>query len=115
MRVILLLTLLLSLPSLGKAQQTNGDEKEFVQFIMTNLPSKEKAVEIENFYRPQQGIFMARADVNSKKFLVIYYADSGITEAQILAWMDDLGITYKCVRHGVHGVNTIINQKMDCE
>lgn len=115
MRVIFLLTILLSIPNWNKAQESNPDQKEFVQFMITNLPSKEKAVEIDNFYRAQSGVFMARADINSKKFLVIYYSNSGITEEQITLWMEELGITYKCVRHGIHGVNIIIDQKMDCE
>lgn len=115
MRGIITLTLLLILPFSFKAQVASADQKEFVQFMMTNLPSKEKAVEIDNHFRSKTGVFMARADINSKKFLVVYYTDSGITEEQILAWMDELSITYKCVRHGIHGINVIIDQKMDCE
>ncbi|CAG5079585.1 hypothetical protein [Parvicella tangerina] len=115
MRVIFFLTLILSIPLWNVAQEVNPDEKEFVQFIMTNLSSKEKAVEIDNFYRNQEGIYMARADVNSKKFLVLYYSNAGITPEQITTWMDELGIDYKCARHGIHGVQAIIDQKMDCE
>lgn len=115
MRVIILLTILLSMTFSSRAQQVDSEQKEFIQFIMTNLPSKEKAIEIDNFFRAQEGVFLARADINSKKFLIIYYSDSGITEEQILQWMDELDTEYKCVRHGIHGVNIILDQKMDCE
>lgn len=115
MRVIIILTLLLTSPLCLKAQSSDPEQKEFVQFIMTNLPSKEKAMEIDDHFRSKQGVFMARADINSKKFLVIYYTNSGITEEQTLIWMDEMGITYKCVRHGIHGVDVIKDQKMDCE
>lgn len=115
MRVIILLIAFLLSGYWGIAQQNNSEDKEFVQFIMTNLPSKEKAVEIDNFFRAQEGVFLARADINSKKFLIIYFSNSGITEEQILKWMEEMDTEYKCVRHGIHGVNAIIDQKMDCE
>lgn len=115
MRIILLLTFLLTTPFWIKAQSASSEQREFVQFMMTNLPSKEKAVEIDNYFRAKDGVFMARADINSKKFLIIYYSDAEITEEQILIWMDEMGITYKCIRHGIHGVDVIIDQKMDCE
>lgn len=115
MRVIFLVILLSSFLVKGNAQETNSEQKEFVQFIMTNLPSKEKAIEINNHFNAQTGVFMARADLNSKKFLVLYYSNSTISPEQILTWMDELDITYKCVRQGIHGTNVILDQKMDCE
>ncbi|MCB9188238.1 MAG: hypothetical protein H6599_03040 [Flavobacteriales bacterium] len=115
MRVILLLIAFLFSTLLIKAQEADPDQKEFVQFIMTDLNSKDKAIEIDNFYRAQKGVFMSRADLNSKKFLVIYFTNSEISKEQILNWMTDLDMDYKCVRHGIHGVDSIIDQKMDCE
>lgn len=99
---------------LGISSQAQSNENKFSQFVITNLESREQAVEIDQFIRTQTGIVISRTDINSKKFLCIYTADSGIDRLKIDEWMTRFGIEYKCYREGIHSVDPIIDQKIDC-
>jgi phage-related protein len=90
-------------------------ETKFVQFVFTNLESREKAKEIDEFMRSQPGITMSRSDNASKKYLVLFQSNSAINKEQIEIWMLQLGMTFKCYREGYHGIDTIIHQTLDCE
>jgi hypothetical protein len=90
-------------------------ETKFVQFVFTNLNSREKAKEIDEFVRGQEGITMSRSDNASKKFLILFDSSSDINREKIELWMLQLGMTFKCYREGIHGVDSIIHQTIDCE
>lgn len=104
--------LLLILVSIKLNAQGN---KKFCQFILTNVNSKAKAIEIDAFVRSQNGVFISRADLNSKKYLLIYESKSSIDLKLIQQWMIDLKVEIKCIREGRYGIDEIIDQKLDCE
>lgn len=93
----------------------HSQENKFCQFIMSNIEKREKAIEIDQFVRAQEGVVISRADVNSKKYLIIYNTKSSINLSVILNWMNDLNVETKCIREGIHGFDTIIDQKFNCE
>ena len=105
--------LLLSLSVKDLSAQTS--ESKFVQFIMTNVDSREKVLEIDEFMRSQQGVEISRADLVSKKYLCIYESTSGLDRVRFETWMEDLGVEIKCFREGKFGTDKVIDQKMDCE
>ena len=41
-------------------------DSKFVQFMMTNVDSRKKVLEIDQFMRNQQGVEVSRADIVSK-------------------------------------------------
>ncbi len=90
-------------------------QTKFVQFVFTNLDTWEKAKEIDAFIRLQPGVTMSRSDNASKKYLIIYDDSYGITKEKIELWMLQFGMTYKCYRTGIHGVDKIIHLTQDCE
>ena len=92
-----------------------NSDSNFVQFMMTNVDSREKVLEIDQFIRNQQGIEISRADVVSKKYLCIYDSESGIDRGTFEIWMQELGVEIKCFREGIFGTDRIIDQKLDCE
>ncbi len=93
----------------------HAQDKRFCQFIMTNIDAREKAIEIDQFIRKQEGVYVSRADIHSKKYLVIYYEDSNINKEIILNWMNSLNVKLKCIREGQYGTDVILDQKLDCE
>lgn len=90
-------------------------ESEFIQFIMTNVDSREKVLEIDQFMRNQEGVQVSRADIISKKYLCIYDPADGINRVSFETWMEELGVEIKCFREGKLGTDKIIDQKLDCE
>ena len=108
-----LILLLLSLLTTDFSAQTT--DSKFVQFIMTNIDSREKVLEIDQFMRNQQGVEISRADIVSKKYLCIYNPSSGLNRESFEKWMEELGVEIKCLREGKYGADKIIDQKMDCE
>ena len=107
------LLLLFSLFITGFAAQTS--ESKFVQFMITNVDSREKVLEIDQFVRNQQGVEISRADIISKKYLCIYNPESGLNRVKFETWMQELGVEIKCFREGIFGTDKIIDQKLDCE
>ena len=107
------LLLLLSLFITDFAAQT--DESKFVQFMLTNVDSREKVIEIDQFMRNQQGVEISRADIVSKKYLCIYDPTSGLNRVKFETWMHELGVEIKCFREGKFGTDKVIDQKLDCE
>ena len=107
------LILFLSLFITDFAAQTN--DSKFVQFIMTNVNSRQKALEIDQFMRNQQGVEISRADIVSKKYLCIYDPTSGLDRVTFEEWMQELGVEIKCFREGKFGIDKVIDQKLDCE
>ena len=93
----------------------HAQEKLFCQFIMTNVDTREKTIEIDQFVRKQKVIYISRADIHSKKYLVIYYESSNIDQKTILKWMKSLNVELKCIREGQYGKDAILDQKSDCE
>ena len=93
----------------------HAQEKLFCQFIMTNVDTREKTIEIDQFVRKQKGIYISRADIHSEKYLVIYYESSNIDQETILKWMKSLNVELKCIREGQYGKDAILDQKSDCE
>lgn len=110
---------LTSLVNKGYSQEnitiSDPDQKEFIQFVFTNLETRDQAVAIDNYIRPMSGVFLSRSDINSKKYLIIYYSNSGISESDVINWMMEMNMEFKCLRHGIQGVNKIIDQTIDCE
>ena len=90
-------------------------DSKFVQFMMTNVDSREKVLEIDQFMRNQQGVEISRADIVSKKYLCIYAPASGLDRVTFETWMKELGVEIKCFREGKLGTDTVIDQKLDCE
>tara|TARA_B110000285_G_scaffold207866_1_gene247565 strand:+ start:346 stop:690 length:345 start_codon:yes stop_codon:yes gene_type:complete len=90
-------------------------ESKFVQFMMTNVDSREKVLEIDKFVRNQKGVEISRADFVSKKYLCIYESESGLDRMKIESWMQELGVEIKCFREGILGTDKVIDQKLDCE
>ena len=82
---------------------------------MSNVDTRNKTIEIDQFVRHQKGVYISRADVHSKKYLVIYYVNSNINQGTILNWMKSLNVELKCIREGLYGKDKIIDQKLDCE
>jgi hypothetical protein len=105
--------LLLSLSVNDLSAQTS--ESKFVQFMMINVDSREKVLEIDEFMRNQQGVEISRADMVSKKYLCIYESTSNLDRARFEFWMEELGVEIKCFREGEFGTDKVIDQKMDCE
>lgn len=93
----------------------SAQETKFCQFIMTNVDQRAKAVEIDNFIRNKAGVTISRADVISKKYLILYKTNSNIDLTIILKWMDLLKVECKCIREGIHGVDKIIDLKIECD
>jgi hypothetical protein len=83
--------------------------------MMTNVDSKEKVLEIDQFMRNQQGVEVSRADIVSKKYLCIYDPTSGLDRVTFETWMHELGVEFKCFREGKFGTDKVIDQKLDCE
>lgn len=111
-----MLLTILTISSLSLSEiYSQSNESEFVQFIMTNLETREKSLEIDHFMRSQKGVEISRADLHSKKYICIYNPAMGITLEQILGWMDKMSVNYKCVRTGHFGSDQIIDQKIDCD
>ena len=90
-------------------------DSKFVQFMMTNVDSREKVLEIDQFVRNQQGVEISRADFVSKKYLCIYEPESGLNRVKFETWMQELGVEIKCFREGKFGTDKVIDQKLDCE
>ena len=111
-KIALTLAIFVSLSALANAQSANS---KFSQFIITNVDTREKMLEIDDFMRAQQGIEISRADIVSKKYLCIYNPSSPINKELLEKWMTDLGVEIKCYREGKFGTDKIIDQKMDCE
>ena len=82
---------------------------------MSNIENREKALEIDQFIRAQEGVVISRADIVSKKYLIIYNTKSSINLSVILNWMNTFNVDVKCIREGIHGVDLIIDQKFNCE
>ena len=93
----------------------NAQDKRFCQFIMTNVETRDKTIEIDQFIRKQEGVYISRSDIHSKKYLVIYYEGSNIDQGTILKWMKSLNVEFKCLREGQYGKDKILDQKLDCE
>jgi hypothetical protein len=93
----------------------HSQENKFCQFIMSNIEKREKAIEIDQFIRNQEGVVISRTDIVSKKYLIIYNSKSSINLLAILNWMDTFNVDVKCIREGIHGVDAIIDQKFNCE
>lgn len=98
---------------LSSFSQTTGDN-HFVQFIYTNFDNIEKKQEIDDLIRNKPGVIIERSDFNSKKFFLIYNPNL-VTQNDIETWMDSLDMTYKCVRYGIHGIDKVLDLKMDCD
>jgi hypothetical protein len=111
MKTLITISIILFLSINSQAQ---SNENKFSQFVITNLDTREQAVEIDQFIRAQIGIVISRTDINSKKFLCIYTENSGIDRLKIDEWMARFEMRYKCYREGVHTVDPIIDQKTDC-
>ena len=107
------LLLLFSLFIMDFSAQT--PDSKFVQFMMTNVDSREKVLEIDQFMRNQQGVEISRADIVSKKYLCIYDPTSGLDLVTFETWMEELGVEIKCFREGKFGTDKVIDQKLDCE
>ena len=90
-------------------------DSKFVQFMMINVDSREKVLEIDQFMRNQQGVEISRADIVSKKYLCIYASTSSLNRVKFETWMQELGVEIKCFREGIFGTEKIIDQKLDCE
>ena len=82
---------------------------------MTNVDSRQKVLEIDQFVRNQQGVEISRADIVSKKYLCIYDPTSGLDKVTFETWMQELGVEIKCFREGKFGIDKVIDQKLDCE
>ena len=93
----------------------HAQEKMFCQFILTNVESRDKTIEIDQYIRKQDGVYISRADIHSKKYLVIYYKDSNINQETILKWMSSLNVEFKCLHEGQYGKEKILDLKSDCE
>ena len=109
---LVLITLFLMVIS-ASAQQS--EEKKFIQFIFSNMEHPDQAKKVETYLRAQEGVFMVRANFNSRKFFIIYYTSSEISLTTIDKWLTSNGLTYSCPREGIHGIDKVIDQKKDCE
>jgi hypothetical protein len=112
-KIIITLTLGLLFFSNVNAQSTSNNK--FIQCIFSNMEKPGQAKKIEDFIRQQEGVFMVRANFNSRKFFLIYRADADINLSKVEEWMKEYNLTFKCVREGVHGIDPVIDQKLDCE
>lgn len=112
---ILYPTLLILFSLFLKDFTAQTSESKFVQFMMTNVDSREKVLEIDEFMRNQQGVEISRADIISKKYLCIYSSTSDLDRVSFETWMEELGVEIKCFREGKYGIDKVIDQNMDCE
>ena len=108
------LTLIITIALLS-IDLTSQEDRKFCQFIMTNVENRAKTLEIDAFVRKQEGVFISRADLNSKKYLLIYNNNSSIDIDLIKKWMMELKVELKCIREGIYGIDKILDQKPDCE
>ncbi len=90
-------------------------QDKFSQFIVENLETREQAVQLDTEIRLVDGVIISRTDINSKKYLCIYSENSNLDEETISNWFISKGFQIKCYREGFHGIDKILDQKLDCE
>ena len=90
-------------------------ETKFVQFVVEQDISPEEALEIDDFMKTQPGIQLSRMDSYSHKFLVTFNVHQPYNESYFVETFEQFGLTIKCYREGIKGVDRIIHQKMDCQ
>jgi len=112
-KILLVLIMFISIVFSSYGQENT--EKKFIQFIFTNLEKPETAKTIQDQIKAQEGVYMVRANFNSRKFFLIYFSDSDINLSKVDEWLMPHGIEYKCINEGVHGKDKVLDLKIDCE
>lgn len=107
-------TLVFTLISISAIGQ-NETKRKFIQCVFSNMEKPQQAKEIQEFIKTQEGVYMIRANFNSRKFFLIYEASSSISIADLDNWMEKFSLEYKCLREGTHGIDKVIDQNIDCE
>ena len=109
--LITLFSILITSSSFGQSEP----ERKFIQCVFSNMEKPKQAKEIQDFINTQDGVYMIRANFNSRKFFLIYDTSSTIDVAHVANWMAKFSLDYKCLREGIYGVDKVIDQKTDCE
>ena len=111
----ILLVLIMCIPIVFSSYGQENTEKKFIQFIFTNLETPETAKTIKDQIKAQEGVYMVRANFNSRKTFLFYYSDSDIKLSKVYEWLMLYGIEYTCINDGVHGKYKDIDLQIDCE
>jgi hypothetical protein len=115
MKQILLLSFLALVFSSFTTRKQIALENKFTQFIVEEADTKAEAQQIDRYMRAQSGVVVSRMDHVSKKYFVVYSGDQGYDKAYFAETFQKLGFSIKCFREGVHGVDKVIDQNLDCE
>ncbi len=115
MKQIILLSLLALVFSSFSTKKESPASNKFTQFIVDEADTRAEAQQIDRYMRAQSGVVVSRMDPISKKYFIIYSSDQGYDETYFIETFKKLGFTIKCFREGVHGVDKVIDQKLDCE
>ena len=91
-----------------------GPDK-FVQFYVSSLENREKATELNEFFKSKDGVKISRVDSHNKIVFVIFSAEKNYTESDFTNWMNEKGYTFTCFNAGIQGVDNFIQLKAeDC-
>ncbi len=116
MKQIAILSLLaLVLSSFSTKDKKTPAPNKFTQFIVEEADTRAEAQQIDRYMQGQSGVVVSRMDPVSKKYFVIYSADQGYDQNYFIETFKKLGFEIKCFREGEHGVDKVIDQKLDCE
>lgn len=98
-----------------KTVDNKGNERKFSQFIVEDADTREEAQMIDKHMRAQAGVLVSRMDSHSRKYFIVHDSNYSYDEAYFTKTFEKLGFEIKCYNEGIHGVDKVIDQKLDCE
>jgi len=110
----LILTLIFLYSFIGVySSNTNQEPDKFVQFFVSSIESREKAMELNEFLKSKDGVKMSRVDVVSKVVFVVFTSDMNYSEVDFTNWMNEKGYSFTCFNSGTQGVDSFIQLKAE--
>lgn len=106
--------LIFMLPTLVFSQHVQVGDR-FVEFIVPDIDSYEKARKVDMHMRKLSGVYMSRMDFNTGRYYGIF-TDEKYTEKFFADLFDKKGMKIYCFYEGSHGKDAFIDMKRDnCE
>ena len=87
----------------------------FAQFKTSGLDNEQECRDFENFLRDETGVQQVRSESRSGNVLLISSQPIAFDAAQFELWCMASGLTMKCFRTGVVGVDRIERFTNDCD
>lgn len=97
----------------SNANSLKNDPDKFVQFYISNLESKEQAVELRDLIKAKDGVKMVRFDEASKTAFIIFSSEKNYSESDFATWLSEANITFTCFNSGVQGVDQVLQLKYE--